>query len=154
MNILFVCTGNISRSYLAKELLNYQIRLKKISDINVSSAGTAGLTGSPADPKMVEYLRLKGIQTDYHRAEEICEDHIRWAHLILVMEDRHLSIIRERWPETGPMLEKLGRYISNDQTEDDIADPYARSSYHYRLAQSQISAAVDNLVQKLVSEGV
>jgi protein-tyrosine phosphatase len=112
MNILFVCTGNISRSFLAEMLLKNELSTKKISDIEVSSAGTAGLTGYPADPEMVKYLKEKGIDAEEHTAKEIEEDHIKWADLILVMEDAHIEYILGRWPHVEGKIKKLGKYIS------------------------------------------
>lgn len=154
MNILFVCTGNISRSFLAEALLKDEVSIMKIPDIEVSSAGTAGLTGRPADPEMIKYLKGKGIDAEEHTAKEIDEDHVRWADLILVMEDDHAEYITGRWPQVEDKIEKLGKYISPDQSEDDIIDPFGRAAFHYRLAQSQITLAIGNLVQRLVSGNV
>ncbi len=154
MNILFVCTGNISRSYLAEKLLKHEISAGNISGIEVSSAGTLGLTGRSADPEMIRYIRDNGIEPEEHSAKEIDEEHVEWADLILVMEGIHSSYITGRWPQFKNKIEKLGRYISFDKSEDDIIDPYGKSSYHYRVAQSQIALAVRNLIKKLVQDSV
>lgn len=151
MNILFVCTGNISRSFFAETLLRNEVTIRKITDIEVLSAGTAGLTGRPGDPEMIKYLKEKDIDAGEYTAKEICEDHVKWADLILVMEDTHAEFIMAKWPLVMGKIEKLGKYISPDQTEDDIIDPYGRTAFHYRLAQSQITLAVGNLIQRLIS---
>jgi protein-tyrosine phosphatase len=154
MNILFVCTGNISRSFLAETLLKNEVSIKRVPDIYVSSAGTIGLTGLSSDPEMVKYLKERGIDAKNHTAKEIGEDHIKWADLILVMEDVHVEYITSKWPQAKGKIEKLGKYISPDQTEDDIIDPYGKTAFYYRLAQSQITLAVGNLIQRLVSASV
>jgi protein-tyrosine-phosphatase len=36
--------------------------------------------------------------------------------------------------------------------EDEIIDPFGKSKYHYRLAEAQITVAIENLVEKLISK--
>jgi protein-tyrosine-phosphatase len=67
------------------------------------------------------------------------------------MEKLHFELIEELCPEKRDEIELLGKYVSADQAEDDIPDPFGKSSYHYRLAQSQITLAVRTLADKLQS---
>lgn len=155
MNILFVCTGNISRSFLAESLLKNEIKLKGIAGISVSSAGTAGLSGWPADPRMISYLREQGIEPDEHSARELAEEHVQWADLILVMEDAHVDFITQRWPQVKGRVHKLGKYFSSSENKgEDIIDPYGKTTFHYRVSQSQITLASGNLFKKLASGNV
>ena len=152
MNILFVCSGNISRSFLAEVLLEHEINQLDLDDISVSSAGLFALPGNPADPGMVEYLLKLGIPVKSHRARQITVQDVRWADLILVMEKAHGSMIKQTWPEAKTKVGLLGKFISNSQNQDNVVDPFGRTPYHYRLAQSQITLAVNGLVKKLVSK--
>lgn len=152
MNILFVCTGNISRSFLAEMLLKNEIKKRNLQDIAVASAGTSAYPGRPADPKMIEYLAEKGVPVEDHEASVIKKQNVDWADLILVMEREHLMLIGEQWPEAKEKMNLLGMYISEDHIVDDVIDPFGRSPYHYRLAQSQISLAVRSIVEKLPLE--
>jgi protein-tyrosine phosphatase len=149
MNILFVCTGNISRSFLAKALLLNEIKKYNIKDVEASSAGTGAYPGTPADPEMVEYLREMGIPVPGHASKLVSDEEIKWADMILVMEKPHYNRIIKMWPQSAGKLEMLGRYIAPDHPDDEIIDPYGRSPYHYRLVQSQISLAVSNLVREI-----
>jgi protein-tyrosine-phosphatase len=151
MNILFVCTGNISRSFLAKTLLLNEINKKQIKDINVSSAGTGAYPGTKADPEMVDFLRGMKIPEGEHYSRMISHEDIGWADLILVMEGYHYDYIVKLWPESEHKIEMLMKYVSPDRPYDEIIDPYCRSPYHYRLVQSQIGLAISNLL-KAVSE--
>ena len=137
MNILFVCTGNISRSYLAKTLL--------LNDINKSQVNP----GTAADQEMINFLREKEIPEGEHYSRMISNDDIDWADLILVMEEYHYDYLVRTWPESEHKIEMLGKYITPDQPDDEIIDPYGRSPYHYRLAQSQIMLAVSNLLKTI-----
>ncbi len=150
MNILLVCTGNISRSYLAKALLLNELDKKQIKDINVSSAGTGAYPGTPADPEMVTFLREKKIPEGEHYSRMISKDDVDRADLILVMEEYHYNYIVGSWPDAEHKIEMLAKYIAPDQPDDEIIDPYGRSPYHYRLVQSQIGLAVSKLLKSIL----
>jgi protein-tyrosine-phosphatase len=152
MNILFVCTGNISRSYLAEMLLEHEIYQNNLKGIFVSSAGILDNEGMPADPLMIDYLTKLNIPVDDHSSRKISKNDIEWADCIYVMENRHREYIHEFWPEAGYKVERLGRYIAPDQAEDDIIDPYGKAPYYYRVAQEQIAAAVKTLFKKLIRD--
>ena len=152
MNILFVCTGNISRSFLAEMMLKHELKKNNVSGIQVASAGTRAFPETPADREMVNFLLDKNIPAANHGSKLLTYDDIKWADIILVMENSHYDFIIESWPEANGKVQKLGKYIALDRTEDDIPDPYGKSSYHYRAAQSQISLAVSNIF-KIISSG-
>ena len=149
MNILFVCTGNISRSFLAETLLTREIEQRKLRNISVSSAGLFVHPGNRPDPEMVALLSKTGIPVKGHKAKQITEQDMDWADHILVMEEEHALMINRSWPEVAGKVELLGNYISEGHNPVDIADPFGRSPYHYRLAQSQITLAINSLVKSL-----
>ena len=71
MNILFVCSGNVSRSFLAHKLLENEIETHNLYNISVSSAGVWAYPGNRPDPKIVEHLLQKGIRVKKHEARQI-----------------------------------------------------------------------------------
>ena len=149
MNILFVCTANISRSFLSEKLFKNEILKHQINDIGVASAGVMAMSGSPADPKMVQYLDSLGISPDEHASQPLSEANMEWADLVLVMEKKHYQRIQSLFPDSIYKVEMLGKYVSMDGSEDDIVDPFGRSSYHYRLSQSQIGMAMEGVLKKI-----
>jgi len=152
MNILFICTGNISRSFLAEMLLKNEIRQHGTDNISVSSAGLFAYPGNPSDPKMEEYLSKTGVPFESHEARQITKEDVDWADYILVMERNHQRLIEDQWPEAKVKVELLGKYVSEDQIEDDVVDPYGGSPFHYRLAQSQITLAIKPLFKRLITD--
>lgn len=150
MNILFVCSGNISRSFLAEMLLRNEVELLKLDNISISSAGLFAYPGASPDPKIVEYLSKMGISTKSHGARQITKDDVDWADHTLVMERDHARMIERLWPEVKDKVELLGKFISEGQNVDDIIDPFGKSPYHYRLAQAQITLAIRSLVKGLL----
>jgi protein-tyrosine phosphatase len=152
MNILFLCTGNVSRSYLAEALLENELQsLNHADGFSVFSAGLRAFPGSPPDPNMVSFLREKGIEMKSHGARQVREEDLEWADLILVMEKIHREIIQQTWPRETEKVRLLGAYIAGALGEEEIADPYGRSPYHCRLAQARISLAVKSLAKSLIT---
>ena len=149
MNILFVCTANISRSFLSEKLFKYETQKHNLTDIIAASAGVMALSGSPPDPKMVDYLDSIGISSDGHQSRQLDKEIVGWADRILVMEKNHYRHIEINFPEAIEKVELLGKYVSPDASQDDIVDPFGRSSYHYRLSQSQIQMAVEGLINSI-----
>ena len=152
MNILFLCTGNVSRSYLAEALLNNELQSRDQGDgFSVFSAGLHAFPGSPPDPNMVAFLKEKGIAMRSHTARQVREEDLEWADLILVMEKSHTEIIAKTWPGETGKVKLLGAFIAGALGEEEIADPYGRSPYHYRLAQARLALAVKSLAKFLIA---
>jgi len=149
MNVLFVCSGNVSRSFLAEALLKTELKALKVEDVSVASAGLYAFPGSPPDPEMAAYLSSMGISFEPHEARQMSKQELDWADLILVMERRHEDDLGKLWPEAKLKVQLLGKYVAGGW-EDDILDPFGNSPYHYRLAQSQITLAVKSLAKWLV----
>lgn len=90
MKFLFVCTGNISRSPAAEEVL------QRITN-GAHETRSAGISAFSPRP--------------------VSGEDLRWADLVAVMEDDHRAFILERWPEAGSKLRVLGiedRYHRGD----------------------------------------
>jgi protein-tyrosine phosphatase len=152
MNILFVCTGNVSRSFMAEMLLKDEINKHGLKDILVSSAGLHAYPGSSGDPNVIDFLSSNKISIEDHESSQLTENELDWADLVLVMEKYHLETIESQWPESIDKVKLLGEYIPGNPVTDDILDPYGKSPYHYRVIQSQISLAVKDLLKKITSD--
>ena len=84
-NILVVCTGNICRSPTGEYLLK-----KGLGDgYNVMSAGLGALVDHPAHEISQKIAMEHGIDMSAHRARQINLDILKWADLVLVMENGH-----------------------------------------------------------------
>lgn len=151
MNILFICSGNISRSFLAEMLLRDEIAQRGLDGVSVKSAGVLAYPGSPPDPRMVEFLDEQGIAVDDHGSRQLAKVEVDWADVILVMQKEHADMIKEEWPGAETKVGMLGRYLTTAGIEEDIGDPYGRSPYHYRVVQSQIALAVKSLADQIMS---
>ena len=148
LRILFVCTANVSRSYLAEMIMRHRLKENGLSHVEVLSRGIYAFPGSPPDPEMVRFLEDQGISPGEHKSEQLKEQDIKDADIICVMERGHKSILEGLFPSARGKVRLLSSFIKFGDN-DDIPDPVGRSPYHYRLAQAQISMAVDGMIEFL-----
>jgi len=148
--ILFICSANISRSYLAEQLLKHELKEMR-KDFYIFSAGVMALPGTLADPKIVEYLMGTGIPVGNHTSRQVLKEDVDRADRVYVMGRSHADYIEKLSPESMDKVVLLGELVSPGQYADDIVDPFGRSSYHYRVTISQISLAIKNLAQDLLT---
>jgi protein-tyrosine phosphatase len=139
-NILVVCTGNICRSPTGEYLLKKELG----PDFHVMSAGLGALVDNPAD-KIAQKIALQhDIDMSAHRARQINLDILKWADLILVMENGHKRELLHRYPWLDG---KVFRYGESHQV--DIPDPYKRPENAYVLAWNFISKLTPYWVEKI-----
>lgn len=153
MNILFVCTGNVSRSFLAEILMRREVEALHLENLSVASAGVQAYPGSPADPAILDYLEERGISVPNHEARQMTQNDADWADLILVMENLHVQWIQTQWPGSGEKVHLLLEYTAVSPGADEVIDPFGRTTYHYRLAEAQIDRAVKSLAAGLAPSG-
>jgi protein-tyrosine phosphatase len=153
VKILFICTANICRSFMAERILKKKLEDSERHDIDVSSASIIDMEGMPGDPVAVKILEEEGYDGDDHQSRAATEDMLLDADRIIVMERWHVEEIIARCGE-DPVREKvflLKPYMDGcDQADDvtgyDIADPYRLSQYHYRLCFAEIYLSIEGLL--------
>lgn len=95
--ILTVCTGNICRSPLAKQLL--ELELPEADIICVDSAGVQAMVDSPMPEQSLEIARKQGVKTpEEHRAKQITQELINQSDLILALDRGHRKSIVQLSP--------------------------------------------------------
>jgi len=104
VRVLYVCTANICRSASAQALLRGAVEASpELAGIEVQSAGTAGLLGSPGcsiAPALV------GHAAD-HRSQPLTAELIEWADLILPAARDHRGAIVELAPAARSKMSTL-----------------------------------------------
>ena len=139
-NILVVCTGNICRSPTGEYLLKKELG----EGFNVMSAGLGALVDHPAHEISQKIAMQHGIDMSAHRARQINLDILKWADLVLVMENGHKTELLRRYPALG---DKVHRYGEAQQV--DIPDPYRRPENAFVLAWNFISKLTPYWVEKI-----
>ena len=148
MNILFVCTANIVRSFMAERILVEKLKEDKKTGIDVSSAAVIDMHAMPADPTAVEILHEHGFDGAAHHSKPLTEDMVSQTDMIIVMEGIHKKMILDQYPEVEAKIHLL-KSFSPDYNEEyaDIKDPYKLSIFQYRLCFSEIYMAIDGLMK-------
>ncbi len=129
INILFVCTGNICRSPMAKALADSIINME---NVKTESAGISADYGESISDKAAMVLNANGIPFN-HSSKPINRELVEWADFILVMENRQVEFIRGFFNEEFK-VELLGSYGKTGE----ISDPYGMDLEEYEKTFNKI----------------
>ena len=150
MNILFVCTANICRSFMAERILKGKLEGKKSRIEKVSSAGiSAVVEGMAGDPKAAQILAEKGFDGQGHKSRLLTADMVDKSDKIIVMENIHREDIIGKYPAAEGKIYLLKTFWDS-VSDEGIKDPYGLSNYHYRLCFAEIYMAIEGLVRKCI----
>jgi protein-tyrosine-phosphatase/peptidoglycan/xylan/chitin deacetylase (PgdA/CDA1 family) len=152
-HILFVCYGNLYRSPMAAVLMEQLARAHGDGGIRVSSAGLDSRDGWPAPGDALAIAREFGVGLDSHRTAILLADRVASADLIVVMDRRDESLVRDRFPGVSSRLLFLG---SLDPLPSEngyrIPDPLGGSEHAVRTVYARIVRCVSRLYD-VVSHG-
>ena len=129
--VLFVCTGNTSRSAIADALG----RSLAAEGVGVASAGTWAYDGSPASAKATAATAGMNIDLKNHRSRAISPKILKAADRIFVMTRRHVGEILRRAPWAKNKVETL-------VPGEDISDPHGGDIKLYRKTAERVAAGV------------
>jgi protein-tyrosine phosphatase len=174
INVLIVCTGNISRSPMTELLLRAAVDPR--AGLSFSSAGVHALVGQPIDKPAAAVLRERGFDPSAHRARQFEPAMADAADLILTAERYHLETVLHQAPNAlrrtfmikefarlGPHLRPgppqqviaqaaVARGLAprpKDPAADDVADPHGRSVSVNRATLAELTEAVQAIVAVL-----
>lgn len=143
-HILVVCVGNICRSPMGEGLLIQAMREAGMDAVQVRSAGLDALVGHQAVEAVKRLMLMHGIDVSAHRAQQLSLDMLRWADLVLVMEEMQKQSVILWDPSARGKVYRIGEW-----SEFDVPDPYRKSDKEFETAFELISRGVSDWVPKL-----
>ena len=146
--ILFVCTGNVCRSPMARLLLEDMVRKDPAlcrAGIQVDSAGTnASLDVATAEG--VQAMRERGLDITSHRSKLVSRRLTDWADLVLVMEPWQRTVLVSQFPQAAARTFVLADYVGEQGA---VADPYGGDIAAYRQCVARLEYLLGRLVDSL-----
>lgn len=152
--ILFVCTGNTCRSYMAEVIAkDFLDRLgQDAAGIKVISAGTGAMADEPASPAAVQAMQELGLKLPQHKARALTPELLAQADLVFVMTARHKQQVLALSPESAGKVYLLTEYGADTATPMDILDPFGRSLEYYRTCAAQLQKHVRQAINKMLKQ--
>ena len=139
--VLVVCTGNICRSPMGEVLF----RARAGESVVVRSGGTGALIGHAVDETAAAVLQVHGLDASEHRARQLDRELLRWAQLVLVMENYHRDEVQAMDATVRGKTFLLGHWLGQKQ----IDDPYGEDVAAFETAFVEIEQAVASWVGRL-----
>jgi protein-tyrosine phosphatase len=151
IGVLFVCTGNICRSPMAKGVFHALVRNAGLSDaFMIDSAGTyEGHVGKPASLLAIEAARLRGYEIADHRARLLTNEDLERFEHPMAMDRTHLAAMRWMAPRKLQDRPQMLMRCAPELNVIDIPDPYGGPAGGYGRALDLIEAGCRGLFAKL-----
>ena len=143
-NLLFVCTANICRSPMA-EGLAIHLASKYNLTIRSKSAGTMGIVAQPSAPNSIKAMRELGIDITSVRSKAVSSELMNWADYVLVMENKHASTLRRRYPDQDEKILMLGSFGGVYA----IDDPVGRWIFAFRKCRTILIKSIEGFYSSL-----
>ncbi|MEW6097051.1 MAG: L-threonylcarbamoyladenylate synthase [bacterium] len=146
-NILFVCTGNTCRSFMAEKLFSKMAKEANLL-VEVNSAGTSAISGGTVSELTLKTLEKQGIKPDIAFTTSLTERIIKKADLILTMESYHKKRVLDILPLAKEKTFLLTEYAGLEKK--DILDPVGGSREGYETCLIEIKKCLTRVIKRLM----
>jgi len=148
--ILFVCTGNTCRSPIAEGALRALLKGRGIENIDVCSAGTASMPGSPATQYAIEAVKTWNADISCHRSRPLSGELLEEMDLILVMTSMHYHEVLSLLPGADEKTYLLKNFPEPGRDGEGVADPIGGSLDQYNQTFLEIGEELGRMLPDLI----
>jgi protein-tyrosine phosphatase len=128
-------------------------------EVEIKSAGTLGIDGSPAARYSVEIVQERGGDISGHRSQSVTAELVAEADLILAMASEHVDYLQSEFPQYRENIFLLKRFAraanesgdEEDFADDDIFDPIGTSKEIYRTCAEIIDEELERIMPTLTN---
>lgn len=150
MKIMFICTGNICRSAMAKALMEKKVKDYQLINIEIYSSGIFAETGDKASYSAIEIMQEYGIDLTKHEATNIKQSNIQEMDLILCATASHKYSVLQMYPQLKEKVYTIKEYAKDNKQEDlDIKDPWGYDIEIYRYCAAEIDKYIEEIIKKI-----
>lgn len=150
--ILFVCLGNICRSCSAEGVMKHLVEQAGCEeDFVIDSAGILSYhQGELPDRRMRVHAARRGYDL-IHRSRPVRTEDFYHFDLIIGMDDRNISDLKERAPslEAESKIHRMTEYCTKFTHADHVPDPYYGGAEGFEYVLDLLEDACAGLLVKL-----
>jgi protein-tyrosine-phosphatase len=139
-SVLFLCTGNATRSVIAGETLR-GLR----PDLRVETAGTLAVDGLPISWRTRAAFDAVGLSWPPHRSRQATGCDLEAACLVIAMAPEHVEWVRREHPQAGARTTTLRHAVA---TLPPVSEPLA-----HRVAALDLKARLVESSEEIVDPG-
>ena len=160
--ILFICTGNTCRSYMAETIGKHYLSGKEGGQgIRLVSAGTGSLANEPASVQARAVMGEMGFDPMDHRAKNLTAEMVREAQLVLTMTASQKRQVLALVPEADDKVFLLKEYseehkrlqeMEKELNNLDVIDPFGLPLEYYRTCALELQNLVTRAVERFTTD--
>ncbi len=146
-SLLFVCTANMCRSPMADVLFEEIVRNDgEGEDWWIDSAGVSAFDGERATNNTQIVAGERGLDLSAHRSKLATREVVEPFSLVLVMEERHRTMLRDAYPEFSDRVYLL-REMSGGT--GDVHDPIGTDIVNYRAMADEVNSILTESLDRI-----
>lgn len=144
-SVIFICTGNLHRSPMAKYFLQAKVADRE-GEWQVDSAGTWAALGQPTNTLVRQALQEFGLQANDHRSKPVSAKLLEQFNLILVMASNHKEALTAEFPHLSDRIYLLSEMVG---LRRDVEDPIGGPLVEYQFAAREIKEYIERGFERI-----